>query len=66
MVDLPEATPTIPQLQTLYSKCKWLTNAAFHPIHIIRMDERTGNIFVLAGREESIEFEIYPNGGLTP
>jgi hypothetical protein len=30
------------------------------PIHIIRLDERTGNIFVLAGEE--IQLEIPPNG----
>jgi hypothetical protein len=58
--------PTVAQLQTLYIKVQWLTNSAFQPIHIIRMDERTGNLFVLAGKEESIEFEIYPTGRLIP
>jgi hypothetical protein len=58
--------PTVAQLQTLYIKGQWLTNSAFQPIHIIRMDERTGNLFVLAGKEESIEFEIYPTGRLVP
>jgi hypothetical protein len=30
------------------------------PINLIRIDERTGNIFILAGEENIIE--IYPNG----
>jgi hypothetical protein len=58
--------PTAPQLQSLYIRCYWLTNIAFQPIHIIRLDERTGNLFVLAGSEESIELEINPNGELLP
>ncbi|WP_442948001.1 DUF6888 family protein [Nostoc sp.] len=30
------------------------------PINLVRVDERTGNIFFLAGEENIIE--IYPNG----
>ena len=30
------------------------------------MDERTGNIFILAGKEESIEFQIDPTGEFIP
>ncbi|WP_442946980.1 DUF6888 family protein [Nostoc sp. UHCC 0870] len=30
------------------------------PISLVRVDERTGNIFLLAGEENIIE--IYPNG----
>lgn len=33
---------------------------------VIRLDERTGNLFILAGREETIEFEINPKGRLIP
>jgi hypothetical protein len=36
----------------------------FHPIHMVRIDERTGNLFILAGLEENIEFEITPQGDL--
>lgn len=36
----------------------------FQPIHIIRLDERTGNLFILAGREETIEFEVDNKGEL--
>lgn len=54
--------PSEAQLRSLYQQCCWLTNVAFQPIHIIRIDERTRNLFILAGREESIEFEIKPSG----
>ena len=37
----------------------------FQPIHIVRLDERTENIFILAGQEELLEFEINPQGRLT-
>lgn len=56
--------PTAVQLQSLYRQCHWLTNVGLHPIHIVRLDERTGNIFILAGREESIELEIKSDGEL--
>jgi len=36
----------------------------FQPVHIVRLDERTGNLFILAGREELLEFEIDPQGSL--
>jgi hypothetical protein len=56
--------PTKAQLWSLYTHSYWLTNVAFQPIHIVRMDDRTGNLFILAGNEESIECEIDPNGEL--
>jgi len=58
--------PTPRQVRSLYRQCYWLTNVAFQPIHIVRLDERTGNLFILAGREETIEFEIDPEGRLIP
>jgi hypothetical protein len=58
--------PTFIQLQNLYRQSHFLTNSTFQPIHIIRMDERTGNIYVLAGQEESIEFQIDLTGELVP
>jgi hypothetical protein len=39
--------------------CQSLTNT-FIPIWVLRMDERTGNVFILAG--DNIEIEIYRNG----
>jgi len=32
----------------------------YQPIYIVRLDERTNNLYSLAG--ETIEIEIYPNG----
>lgn len=55
--------PSEAQLRSLYQQCYWLTNVVFQPIHIIWIDERTSNLFILAGREESVEFEIKPSGG---
>jgi len=37
----------------------WLTEM-YVPINLIRLDKRTGNIFMLAGEE--IEIEIEPSG----
>lgn len=59
-------TPTPAQLRKLYVVCHQLTNLVFQPIHIVRLDERTGNLFILAGRQEEIELEILPDGDLTP
>jgi hypothetical protein len=39
--------------------CQYLTGK-FLPIAIVRMDERTKNLFILAG--DSIEIEVYRNG----
>ncbi|XHX80809.1 MAG: DUF6888 family protein [Stenomitos frigidus ULC029] len=51
--------PTIEQKTRCYVLCCWFTRL-YLPINIVRMDERTGNIFFLAGEENIIE--IYPNG----
>jgi hypothetical protein len=56
--------PTETQLRSLYRQCHWLTNVAFQPVHLVRLDERTGNLFILAGHEESIELQIKPDGEL--
>ena len=39
--------------------CQSLTNT-FTSIVIVRLDERTGNVFILAG--DNIQIEIYRNG----
>ncbi|WP_371316489.1 DUF6888 family protein [Dolichospermum heterosporum] len=39
--------------------CCWLTKL-YLPINLVRVDKRTGNVFILAGEENMIE--IYPNG----
>jgi hypothetical protein len=57
--------PTVAQLRSIHIQCHILTNVMFQPIHIVRLDERTGNIFILAGQEELLAFEIDPQGILT-
>ncbi len=32
------------------------------PIHLICVDNRTRNVYVLAGYDEEIEFQILPSG----
>ena len=54
--------PTAAQLESLYRLCHLLTNLMFQPIHIVRLDERTLNLFILAGRNEEIEFEVRLDG----
>ena len=58
--------PTAAQLQTLYRLCHLLTNLMFQSIHVVRLDERTLNLFILAGQNEEIEFEIKPDGSIEP
>ncbi|UBF24778.1 hypothetical protein K9N68_24410 [Kovacikia minuta CCNUW1] len=58
--------PTDAQVRSLYRLCHLLTNVMFQPIHIVRLDERTLNLFILAGKEEEIELEIRPNGSIEP
>lgn len=53
-----EGQPTAEQLQRLYIYCYQLTNVMFQPIHLVRVDERTLNIYVLAGKNEEIEMVI--------
>ncbi|WP_445170972.1 DUF6888 family protein [Microcoleus sp.] len=40
----------------------YLTYGALQPIHLVCVDERTHNLFVLAGSNEEIEVKIAPNG----
>ncbi|WP_390610029.1 DUF6888 family protein [Acaryochloris marina] len=51
--------PTANQGIMCVTLCQSLTNS-FMPIFVVRLDERTGNVFILAG--DNIEIEIYPNG----
>ncbi|BCL36927.1 DUF6888 family protein [Nostoc sp. MS1] len=61
-----EGQPTAEQLQCLDRLCYQLTNVMFQPIHIVRLDERTLNIFVLAGKNEEIEMVILLNSRIEP
>ncbi|MFB2834184.1 DUF6888 family protein [Floridanema evergladense] len=61
--------PTNSQTQALYRLCYRLTNAIYpgwqyKSIELIRIDERTGNLYVLAGN--NLEFEIKRTGGYEP
>ncbi len=54
--------PTQKQLEGLYRICYYLTYKAFQSIHLICIDQRTNNLFILAGEEEEIELVITPTG----
>ena len=51
--------PTVEQLKAQYKQCVNVTRFMI-PINLIRLDERTGNIYILVGNE--IQIEILPNG----
>jgi hypothetical protein len=60
--------PTDRQAQCLYRLCYRLTNSIYpqwqyRNIELVRIDERTGNLYVLA---EELDFEIKPSGGYEP
>jgi hypothetical protein len=54
--------PTAEQLETLYRVSYQLTYNMLQPIHLICIDNRTRNVYILAGYDEEIEFQILPNG----
>ena len=54
--------PTQKQLEGLYRICYYLTYKTFQTIHLICIDERTNNLFILAGNDEEIELQITPKG----
>jgi len=50
--------PNAIQLRGLYRLSYWLTYLMFQPIHLVCIDQRTENLFILAGSEEDLEFQI--------
>lgn len=54
--------PTAEQLQSLYRVSYQLTYTMLQPIHLICIDKRTKNLYILAGYQEELEFQIKPNG----
>lgn len=54
--------PTVEQLQSLYRVSCQLTYTMLQPIHLICIDDRTKNVYVLAGYEEELEFQIKLTG----
>lgn len=54
--------PTAAQLGSLYRVGYQLTYIMLQPIHLICVDNRTLNVYILAGYDEELEFQILPNG----
>jgi len=54
--------PTAAQLESLYRLSYQLTYMMLQPIHLVCVDRRTHNVYILAGYGEDLEFEIVPNG----
>lgn len=54
--------PTVAQLESLYRVSYQLTYSMLQPIHLICIDNRTRNVYILAGYNEELEFQILPNG----
>ncbi|MEC4813547.1 MAG: hypothetical protein SAK29_09800 [Scytonema sp. PMC 1069.18] len=54
--------PTDAQLGCLYRISYYLTYLMFQPIHLVCIDGRTQSLYILAGQNEEIEFEVTPSG----
>ncbi|NJL80041.1 MAG: hypothetical protein HC836_03505 [Richelia sp. RM2_1_2] len=54
--------PTEEQLKCLYTITCQLTFVMLQPIHLVYLDQRTLNVYILAGEDENIEFEITIDG----
>ncbi|MBW4556847.1 MAG: hypothetical protein KME59_13040 [Trichormus sp. ATA11-4-KO1] len=50
------------QLESLYRVGYQLTYIMLQPIHLICLDNRTRNIYILAGQNEELELQILLNG----
>ena len=57
--------PTAAQLEGLYRVSYQLTYLMLQPIHLICVDSRTRNVYILAGYNEELEFQILPDGELS-
>ena len=56
---------TAAQVASLYRISYQLTYIMLQPIYLICIDNRTRNVYILAGYDEEIEFQILPNGELS-
>lgn len=54
--------PNDAQLKGLYRLTYWLTFIMVQPIHIVCLDDRTNNLYILAGDTENLEFQIALDG----
>ena len=61
-IDEDMQIPTSVQLQGLYRISYQLTYIMFQPIHLVCIDDRTQNLFILAGQNENIELQVTPDG----
>ncbi len=50
--------PTAAQLESLYRIGYQLTYIMLQPIHLMCVDNRTGNVYILAGYDQELEFQI--------
>ncbi len=57
--------PTAPQLASLYRISYQLTYIMLQPVYLICVDNRTRNVYILAGYDQEIEFQILPNKELS-
>lgn len=57
--------PIAAQLKTLYRVGYQLTHLMLQSIHLICIDNRTSNVYILAGQAEKLEFQILLNGELS-
>lgn len=48
--------PTVDQLESLYRVSYQLTYLMLQPIHLVCVDARTRNVYILAGYDEELEF----------
>jgi hypothetical protein len=53
--------PTLAQLESSYRVCYQLTYFMLQPVHLICIDNRTRNLYILGGNTEELEFQIAPN-----
>ncbi len=54
--------PTAAQLESLCFVSYQLTYTMFQSIHLVCIDRRTLNLYLIAGSNEGLEFQILPNG----
>ena len=57
--------PAAAQLESLYVISYWLTYLMLQPIHLVCIDGRTDNLYVLAGLTESLEIQVLPDGSFS-
>jgi hypothetical protein len=50
--------PTAAQLESLYRIAYQLTYVMLQPIHLVCVDNRTRNVYLLAGYSEELEYQI--------